>query len=100
VHEYDPVGNVTRTIDARGIATDFVVNALNQVVRTIHAAAHGLYPSADKSLGPVDPPEPANLTDFGYIEQVYYDFNDNVVRRQVEDRTIDAGGQWISFVGG
>ena len=35
---YDSVGNVIREIDGRGIATDYVVNQLNQVVEEIRAA--------------------------------------------------------------
>ena len=34
-NDYDLVGNVTRTIDARGNDILFVVNELDQVVRTI-----------------------------------------------------------------
>ncbi|MDA1017716.1 MAG: DUF1549 domain-containing protein [Planctomycetota bacterium] len=67
VFEYDDVGNVTRTIDARGIATDFVVNELNQVVQITHASAHGL-------LG-ADPAEPTELTGFQYIERFEFDHN-------------------------
>ncbi len=33
-----------------------------------------------------DPPDPLALTDFQYLERIFYDFNDNVVLRQVEDR--------------
>lgn len=80
-YSYDPVGNVTREVDGRGIVTDYAVNQLNQVVQITRAAAHdGFAPD------PPDPAEPLDLTDFGYLERVFYDFNDNVVLRQVEDR--------------
>jgi RHS repeat-associated protein len=77
-YHYDEVGNTTRTIDGRGIATDYVYNQLNQVVQVTRAAAHGLY-------GP-DPNEPLPLTDFQYLQRYFYDYNDNVVVSQVEDR--------------
>ena len=86
VYEYDPVGNLTREVDGRGIATDMVVNELNQVVQIIHAAAHNVFTP--------DPSEPLSLTDFAYLERIFYDANNNVVLRQIEDRgdTSDVGG--------
>jgi YD repeat-containing protein len=77
-YSYDSVGNVTRVIDGRGIATDYDVNQLNQVVQITRAAAHRL-------VVPV-PSEPEPLVDFKYVERVFYDFNNNVVKRQTEDR--------------
>lgn len=77
-YQYDNVGNATRMIDGRGIATDYVYNQLNQVVQTTRASAHGLYGA--------DPNELMPLTDFQYLERTFYDFNGNVVLRQVEDR--------------
>lgn len=59
---YDPVGNIIRTIDGRGHDTLYNVNQLNQVVRT-------------QSEAP-----------FRYITDTFYDFNDNVVRIDVENR--------------
>jgi RHS repeat-associated protein len=75
---YDTVGNVTRAVDGRGIATDYVVNQLNEVVQITRAAAHGLF-----ALGVA---EPLALTDYAYLERIAYDFNGNVVLRQLEDR--------------
>ncbi len=75
---YDPVGNVIRSVDGRGIRTDYTVNQLNQVVQITRSAAHNAF-------GP-DPLEPLALTDFKYLERLFYDFNDNVVLHQVEDR--------------
>ena len=80
---YDRVGNVIRQVDGRGVATDYVVNELNQVVQTMHAAAHDIFPP--------DPAEPLPLTDFQYRERFFYDFNDNLVLRQVEDRGDTSG---------
>jgi YD repeat-containing protein len=79
---YDDVGNTITVTDGRGIRTDYFVNELNQVVETTRAAAHGLYTDPD----PVEPPEPLALTDFRYRSRVFYDFNNNVVLSQVEDR--------------
>ena len=80
---YDPMGNVIQKSNGRGIATNYVVNQLNQVVQEVRGAAHGLFAT--------DPHEPVSLTDFGYLERTFYDFNDNVVLRQVEDRGNTSG---------
>jgi RHS repeat-associated protein len=80
------VGNVIRQVDGRGIATDYVVNQLNQVVQIVRAAAHNLLAAKQQ--------EPVPLVDFRYLERFFYDFNNNVIRRQVEDRgnTSNVGG--------
>ncbi len=77
-YSYDAGGNLIRAVDGRGIATDYAVNQLNQVVQITRAAAHDLFPP--------DPTEPLALTDFQYLERFFYDFNDNLVLRQMEDR--------------
>lgn len=59
---YDPVGNIIRIIDGRGNDTLYRVNQLNQVVRT-------------ESEAP-----------FRYLKDTFYDFNDNVVRTDIENR--------------
>jgi YD repeat-containing protein len=86
-YKYDPVGNITEMTDGRGIRTDYVINQLNQVVRTIRAA------DVSETAG-ADPSEPLPLTAFAYIEDVEYDANDNVVKRSIEDRgdTSNTGG--------
>ena len=86
-YEYDIVGNVTRHVDGRGIATDYEVNELNQVVKETKAAAHGVFIS--------DPVGPLDLVDFAYETRYVYDANNNLVRHQVEDRgnTKDVGIQ-------
>jgi RHS repeat-associated protein len=66
-YEYDDVGNVVRVIDPRGADTQYVVNALNQVVRTLSRAVD-LGPGAVR-----------------YITDTYYDANDNVVRVDVQN---------------
>src|SRR5262249_18334113 len=57
----------------------------NQVVRVVHAAA--VQPSGD-------PPEPLPLIPFAYLESMFYDANDNIILRSIEDRgdTSDTGG--------
>ncbi len=70
---YDPVGNVISTLDGRGIRTEFIVNQLNQVIRTIRAA--------DVSQSPE-----AGLIAFGYTVTHFYDGNDNLIRVDVENR--------------
>ena len=76
---------MTRQIDGRGIATDYVYNQLNQVVETIQAAATGLYGAS--------PSEPLPLTAFRYIEKFYYDYDGNLVMDAVEDRGNTSGVQ-------
>ncbi|MFQ5768012.1 MAG: hypothetical protein ACE5ID_08525, partial [Acidobacteriota bacterium] len=85
-YTYDPVGNATSRTDGRGITTTQTYNALNQIVETVRAAAHD--PAG------IDPPEPDPLIDFGYRTRYTYDFNNNIIRRQVEDRgnTSSVGG--------
>ena len=75
---YDPVGNIIRQVDGRGVATDYVVNELNQVVQIVRASAHGIFTP--------NPSEPFPLIDFQYLERTFYDFNNNIVLWQVEDR--------------
>ncbi len=82
-YEYDMVGNIIREIDGRGIATDYDVNQLNQVVTITRAAASGLRPTG--------PAEPQPLTDFKFIDRFFYDHNDNFVIEQVEDRGNTSG---------
>ncbi|MEA5536936.1 RHS repeat-associated core domain-containing protein [Crocosphaera sp. XPORK-15E] len=86
-YEYDNVGNITSITDGRGIRTEFVVNELNQVVRTIRAADVPVSGGGNSD-------EPLDLTAFSYIEDTFYDANDNVIQRRVEDRgdTSNTGG--------
>jgi len=86
-YTYDDVGNVTSMTDGRGIRTDYFVNELNQVVQTIRAAA--VPPS-----GAGNPEEPLELVAFAYRENTFYDFNNNVTKREIEDRgnTSNTGG--------
>ena len=75
---YDGVGNVTRLVDGRGVATDLTVNQLNQVTQVTRAAATGLIEAS--------PAEPEPLTAFSYLARFFYDHNNNLVLSQVEDR--------------
>jgi YD repeat-containing protein len=82
-YRYDAVGNLTRDVDGRGVATAYTYNPLNEVVTVTQAAATGVY-------GP-GPGEPVPLTAFQYLTRFYYDFNGNVVQSQVEDRGNTSG---------
>jgi len=86
IYSYDRVGNIIREVDGRGIATEYVVNALNQVVQVVRAAAH--------DISEAEPAEPVPLADFQYLIRIFYDANNNVIRRQTEDRgnTSNVGG--------
>ena len=64
--QYDVVGNVTNIIDPRGHSTTFVVNALNQTVRTIE-------------------PEVTDGSGIRYLTDSWYDANDNVVRIDLQN---------------
>ncbi|MDA1015349.1 MAG: DUF6531 domain-containing protein [Planctomycetota bacterium] len=79
--EYDSVGNVIRSVDGRGVVTEFEVNALNEVVVVTTAADHGFY-----APGVFDAEEPLELENFAYQRRLFRDYNGNVVLEQAEDR--------------
>jgi RHS repeat-associated protein len=79
IYTYDDVGNITSMTDGRGIRTDYFVNELNQVVQTTSA-------DAVPSSGPGNPSEPLPLTAFAYVQRVFFDYDNNVVISEVEDR--------------
>jgi RHS repeat-associated protein len=86
-YTYNDVGQRTSMTDGRGIHTDYIVNELDQVVRTIQAAA-------GPGVGTGNPSEPIALTAFAYLQDTLYDFNDNIVEKRQEDRgnTSNTGG--------
>ena len=67
-YEYDAVGNVTRVVDPRGQDTLYIVNALNQVVRTLLALLN-------TSNGSVR-----------YQRDLFYDANERLTRVDLENR--------------
>jgi RHS repeat-associated protein len=75
-YQYDAVGNITRQIDGRGIATDYVYNQLNEMVQKTEAT---IVPGVSSN-------EPLPLIAFQYQSRIFYDYNDNIVLSQVEDR--------------
>ncbi len=80
---YDARGNLTRSVDPRGIATDYTVNQLDQVVQVTRVAAHNIFAP--------DPTEPLTPQDFAYLERYFYDANDRLVLHQVEQRGNSTG---------
>jgi RHS repeat-associated protein len=66
-YEYDDVGNVVRMTDPRGHDTQFVVNELNQVVRSI---------SREVTEG----------SGVRHQRDTYYDENDNIVQVDVQNK--------------
>jgi RHS repeat-associated protein len=103
---YDRVGNIIKEIDGRGIATEYSVNQLNQVVEVRRAA--------DVSEALKNPEEPkwqactdqtlieckAGMVAFKYRTRIFYDFNDNVVKREIENRDSnnkELAGDWITY---
>ena len=83
-YTYDDLGYRTSVTNGRGIRTDFFVNEHHEVIQIARAAA---VPGISAS-------EPISLTAFAYLERAEYDFNGNVVLRQLEDRfdTLNTGG--------
>ena len=65
-YEYDAVGNVVRVTDPRGHDAQYVVNQLNQVVREISR-------------------EVTDGSGVRYQRDRYYDFNNNLVRTDVQN---------------
>ena len=65
-YEYDGVGNITRVIDPNGNDTQFIVNQLNQVVRSISREVTG-------------------GSGVRYKKETYYDENDNIIRVDIRD---------------
>jgi RHS repeat-associated protein len=78
-YTYDDAGNILTATDGRGVQTDYFVNELNQVVQTNSAAA---LPAS----GPGHASEPLPLTAFAYLQRSFYDYNNNAVITEVEDR--------------
>ncbi len=89
---YDRAGNVIKTIDGRGIATEYIVNQLNQITRAIKASS--VSEAAANLEEPKGNDDETGLVAFKYIENIFYDFNNNIILRQIEDRgnTGNVGG--------
>jgi RHS repeat-associated protein len=95
---YDATGNIRREVDARGIATDYEYNALNQLMAITRAA--------DVSAALANPHEPKwracgdqNLLEcsqgmvaFKYRTLFFFDANDNLTRLEIENRDTNNGG--------
>jgi len=105
-YAYDAVGNITRIIDGRGIATDYVINELNQIVEVRSAS--------DVTAALDNPNEPdwnacrdaelvecvSGMAAFGYRTRVHYDHNNNVVLIEVENSNSNNqsfAGEFIEF---
>jgi RHS repeat-associated protein len=75
-YSYDAAGNMTSSVDGRGITTAYVYNQLDQLVEEVKADA---VPSTSTA-------EPLPLTAFQYVTFYFYDYNNNLVLTQIEDR--------------
>src|SRR5262249_54509584 len=69
---YERGGHVKSATHGRGIRTEYVLNALNQILQITHAAT----PSNESPAAPA----------FSYLEQMRYDANNNVVQQRAERR--------------
>jgi len=91
-YRYDPVGNLIEVLDGRGVRTRFAVNQLNQTVQATRAADVSAVPGRN---GGVDgAPEDLSGQDFQYLVQNFFDANNNLVERRVENRdgnTVEQG---------
>jgi YD repeat-containing protein len=97
---YDRVGNVIKEVNGRGVATQYAFNQLNQIVQIIRAA--------DVSEALRNPEEPnfggctdsslvecqAGLVAFRYLTNFFYDYNNNQIRLEVENR--DSNNQQLA----
>jgi YD repeat-containing protein len=85
--QYDQVGNLTHVVDGRGVLLRAVFNQLDQLVQARRAAATATAggPGGDPLTGRGEPGLPAP----GFLLQLSYDANDNLIRRSVEDRDGD-----------
>ena len=72
---YDQVGNIIKEVNGRGIAAEYVVNELNQQVKIIRAA------SVPKQKGK----KKTSLKTFKYVTNIEYDYNNNIVKKEVEN---------------
>jgi YD repeat-containing protein len=73
---YDGIGNVVQTVDGRGNTTLYTYNALNQQV------------------------EMQSQAPFRYTTYTYYDANDNIIQRSVENQVPTTTDDKPSFSGG
>jgi RHS repeat-associated protein len=101
---YDRVGNVIREIDGRGVTTQYVVNQLNQTVQVIRAA------DVSEALRNLEEPNFGGCTDtslvecqagmvaFRYVTNGFYDYNDKLIRLEIENRDSNNQNLAGSFV--
>ncbi|MBU1495177.1 MAG: hypothetical protein KJ956_14565, partial [Actinobacteria bacterium] len=68
---YNHTANIVWTIDGRGVRTDFEVNQLNQIVSI--SVASDVSQAIENGLAP-----------FSYKSRIYYDYNDNVVKTDLQ----------------
>lgn len=89
---YDRVGNVIREVNGRGVATQYVVNQLNQIVQIIRAAdvSEALRNAEEPNFGGCADMSlvecQAGMVPFRYVTNFFYDYNNNQIRLEVENR--------------
>lgn len=85
---YDPAGNIIKEINGRGIATEYSVNELNQRMRIIRATK---VPKDKRKR---------TLKAFRYITNFMYDYNNNIIKKEVENRdsnNISLAGDFVKY---
>ncbi len=90
---YDRAGNITAVIDPRGVKTQYFVNELNEVWKTLYAADVSAVSSRH---GGCDPQTAESLTALQYDAQTAYDHNGNVIGQFI----VNTGGLPDSEDGG
>jgi RHS repeat-associated protein len=96
-YHYDRVGNLTRVIDARGVATDYLRNERNQIIRVTRAAdvSQALQNPAEPTWNTCDNPAlpecNSGMIAFKYQTLLFYDANDNLVRKEIQNRDSNNG---------
>jgi RHS repeat-associated protein len=103
-YNYDDVGNITQIVDGRGIASEFFINELNQLVQVSSAS------DVSAALGNSEEPDwsachdaslvecSAGMVAFGYTTNHAYDANNNLITTEVENSDGNNGALAGSFV--
>lgn len=89
---YDRVGHLIKEVNGRGVATQYLINQLGQIVQIIRAAdvSEALKNPKEPNFGGCSDPDlvecKAGIVPFKYVINRFYDYNDNLVRIEFENR--------------
>ncbi len=103
---YDSVGNLIKEVDGRRIATVYSVNQLNQVVEIRRAAdvsearANMEEPKWDQCADTSLIECRVGMKEFNYRISIFYDNNNNVIKRGIENRdsnNVSLAGDFVDY---